>query len=275
MNAQKTCLSILIALTAMVLPAHASELASAKVTAITGSVTLYTAGGQDVPLSIGQILKEGDSISVTALSQVKLVFSNGSELTVEENSSVRLTTLRQEAFAGNQAYEQLEADPSKSQTLLKLDYGELRGHVKKLQKGSKFFIQTPLGTAAIRGTKFTVKFSYNALRGEFKLTVNNIDGLVDIITNHIAQLALEENLGDKFDDSGTSAGTPVPIPSNDSITIRIDKSDPNFDTILNTIQDIIPQGLDTIVVTPGGIDGNDGGDDDFPIQVVSPDGPQQ
>ena len=56
--------------------ASAAQLASAKVTEVTGTVTKYTPDGGNAPIKVGDILKEGDSISATALSQAELVFSN-------------------------------------------------------------------------------------------------------------------------------------------------------------------------------------------------------
>ena len=63
-----------------------------------------------------------------------LVFSNGSEITLFQNSSLSILDLEQEPYTSKRVYNELEADPSKSQTLLELDYGQLDGHVKKLSK---------------------------------------------------------------------------------------------------------------------------------------------
>ena len=161
--------------------AQAAALASAKAVAVTGTVTKYTPDKKQSPLKTGDLLKEGDSISVTALSEAKLVFSNGSEMTVEENTSINFAKLQQDSFAGNKSYQQLQADPSKSQTLLELNYGKLSGHVKKLRRDSQFEIETPLGTAAIRGTQWSAMLIYNSEREEYLFVVKNFDGMVDII----------------------------------------------------------------------------------------------
>lgn len=254
--------------------AQAAQLATAKVVNVKGTVTAYYADGTKAPLKSGDILREGDSVSVTALSKAELVFSNGSELTVDENTSVNIATLQQEAFSGNQSYEQLQADPSKSQTLLELNYGKLSGHVKKLNSGSKFHVQTPLGTAAIRGTKWNMTLIYNEERKEFLLTVNNVDGAVDIISNYLGSIEYGQgNVGDKGYDSSLSEATEEAIPKNHTVVMRIQRGDPGFDDLFKLIKNFIPTGPKP-VITPGPSpdpdDDEDDDDDDFGIIVVSP-----
>ncbi|MDB4345706.1 FecR domain-containing protein [bacterium] len=138
--------------------AHAAQIASAKITAVEGVISKSSLDGSVSPLALGDILIEGDIVNVAELSTVTLVFSNGSEIVIQENSSLNIAKLQQEPFSGNQSYEQLQADPSKSQVLLELSYGELDGHVKSLRSGSTFEVDTPLGTASIRGTTFKVSY---------------------------------------------------------------------------------------------------------------------
>lgn len=252
--------------------AQAAQLASAKVVSVIGSVTKYSPDGVSAQLNVGNILKEGDSVSVTALSEAKLIFSNGSELTIEENTSVDIDKLQQESFSGGKSYEQLQADPSKSQTLLSLNYGKLTGHVKKLKPDSSFDIETPLGTAAIRGTRWSALLIYNAERGEFLLTVKNVDGLVDIISRYIGKFEYGKgNIGDKGYDSRISETTKELIPKEHTIVIRLRKGDPYFDDLFKLIQNYIPTGPKP-TITPGPFPGGDD-DDDFGIIVVSPEGP--
>jgi len=278
MNFTKSYLLAFAALIIATLPVHASQLASAKVTEVVGTVTKYDGAGNQAPLEVGDILKEGHSISVTALSQAKLVFSNGSELTIEENTSINIAKLQQDAFAGGKTYEQLEADPSKSQTLLELNYGELSGHVKKLRKDSSFYIETPLGTAAIRGTFFTMRLFYNVERGEFLLIVKNIDGLVDIISRYIGEFEYGEgNIGDKGYDSSITEDTTEAIPQDHTVVIRLHVNDPYFDDLFDLLKNYIPTGPRP-VITPGGKpdndnDDDDDNDDDGDLIIVSPEGP--
>lgn len=275
MKTYKSYFYSLVILVLASVTASAAELASAKVIEVTGTVTKYAANGQQTPLTPGAILKQGDSVSATALSEAKLVFSNGSELTVEENTSVSIAQLQQQAFSGNKAYEQLEADPSQSQTLLELNYGKLSGHVKQLRSDSTFQVQTPLGTAAIRGTRWSALLIYNAERGEFSLTVKNFDGLVDIISRYAGNIQYSEgNIGTKGFDASVGETVRELIPANHSVVLTIAKGDPGFDQLLKLIQNIKPTGPKP-VITPGPATGGSGNeDDDLGIIVVSPEGAQ-
>jgi hypothetical protein len=271
-----TFLSIAILMIAAA-TSHAAQLASAKVVNVVGTVTKYADNGGQSPLAEGDILKEGDSISVTALSRADLVFSNGSELTVEENTSVNIGTLQQQPFSGNRSYEQLQADPSQSQTLLELNYGKLSGHVKNLRSDSKFHIETPLGTAAIRGTNWSANLIYNAEREEFLFSVKNYDGEVDIISRYLGSIEYSKGskIGDKNFDATIDEETQESIPQDHTVILRIRKGQPGFDDLLSVIENTNPTGPKP-VITPGPgtspTGKGDPKDDDFGIIVVSPEG---
>ena len=205
--------------------ANAAQLASAKVLSVSGTVTSYTEGGAETPLQAGAILTQGASICTKPSSQAELVFSNGSELTVMENSRLTLAELSQEAFGGTKSYEQLQADPSRSQTLLKLNYGKTSGHVKKLSDGSQFLIESPLGTAAIRGTNFTIALNFNPTTGLYSIQVSNHDGLVDLITK-------AEGSKENGDYDPNAAETSTPIPAGQEFAVSISADDPNFGTVI-------------------------------------------
>lgn len=252
---------------------QAAQLASAKVVDVVGTVTKYGAGGEQSPLQKGDILKEGDSVSVTALSRADLVFSNGSELTIEENTSVNIAKLQQEAFAGNKTYGQLQADPSKSQTLLELNYGKLNGHVKKLRADSRFDIETPLGTAAIRGTNWSALLIYNTERQEFLFSVKNFDGDVEVISRYLGTIEYGKgNIGDKGYDASIDEETREVIPEDHTVILRLRKGQPGFDELFDLIENTDPTKTQP-VVTPGPVPGSsDPEDDDFGIIVSSPEG---
>jgi len=152
----------------------AAELATAKAFKVQGKVLYYPEGESSRPLQRGDVLREGDWLTTSPSASVLLVFSNGSSVTVDENSSLTLEELEQEGYKGKKAYSDLKADPSKSTTILTLNYGELNGEVKKLREASTFNVETPLGTAAIRGTVFNVALTYS--NGVYTLTVTNVSG---------------------------------------------------------------------------------------------------
>jgi hypothetical protein len=239
--------------------ANAAELASAKVLSVTGFVNSYTPNGTEKPtgalgispngaqvnatqkqLAIGDILKSEDSIVTAVLSSAHMVFSNGSELTVNENTSITVAELAQEAFGGNKSYEQLQADPSKSQALLTLNYGKVSGHVKQLREGSTFYIQTPLGTAAIRGTKYEAELRFDAARRELILIVKNMDGKVDILSRFAGSFKYGRGkVGDKGFTSGSTDKSEA-IPPAHTIVIRLSVDDPSYDVIVDKLKNYSP-----------------------------------
>lgn len=258
------------------LSATAQELATAKVVSVTGTVTKYSPDGGNAPLRVGDLLREGDAVSATALSAADLVFSNGSEMTIEENTSVNFATLTQEAFSGGKTYAELEADPSTSQTVLELNFGKLSGHVKSLQSDSRFDVETPLGTAAIRGTTWATLLIYDAENEEFILSVENEDGAVDFFSRYVGGVQYDdENVGDKGYASELEESVREEIPSAHTVIVRLPKTDPLYDDLIQLIQNYQPTGpqpTPTAGPVPGDPDpeDDDGESDDFGIIVVSP-----
>lgn len=246
---------------------NAAQLATVKALGVTGSVTKYTQDGSKSPLVTGEILKQGDSISVSAFSSAKLAFSNGSIIDLKENTSINIAEFTQSHFGGSQSYDQLVADPSKSQVLLELNYGELDGHVKSLQQGSKFDIQTPLGTAAIRGTKFTVILRYNAERGEFVLIIINKDGKVNLISRYADQFEFHDGVS-HLTFAGHREDVRKPIPKTFRVVIRLRNSDPYFDDIFNILRAFLPPSVLPPTELPKVPTPDDPG-----IQIVSPNTP--
>ena len=247
------------------LSTHAAELATAKVLSVSGTVIktegggLIKIGGRESPLKAGDILREGDRIHSTEGSKVFLVFSNGSEITLFQNSSLSIVDLEQEPYTSKRIYNELEADPSKSQTLLELDYGQLDGHVKKLSNTSSFNIETPLGTAAIRGTRFSISLLFTG--NKLILSVSNFDGLVDILTKSSSKVvtgkkafgggnkgggkgggkggnngggaakSLAQGLINEF--ASESAGTRTPIPAGGDCNVSASEGNPVLNAIIS------------------------------------------
>ncbi|MGB0417093.1 MAG: FecR family protein [Coraliomargarita sp.] len=253
---------------------NAAELASAKVLSVTGTVTKYAADGSESPLAQGDILKQGDGITTAVLSTATLVFSNGSDIIVEENSSVTIKELSQKPFGGNKSYEQLSADPSQSQALLELNYGKLNGHVKQLRSGSNFHIETPLGTAAIRGTRFFVGLRYNTITGDMMLSIKNLDGLVDALSRYAGSVDYGRGgMGDKTYDAGITNDSVEAIPPGNTLVVRFNVNDPNFDDIVDRLKNFPPvDDLPPLLDDPKNQD--DYTPDDEGIIIVSPSGPE-
>ena len=233
---------------------HAAELATAKVLSVSGLVmrtegaAFIKVGGRESPLKAGDILREGDRLNSTEGSKAFIVFSNGSELTLYQNTSLSIIALEQEPYTSQRVYNELEADPSKSQTLLELDYGQLDGHVKKLTKESSFDIKTALGTAAIRGTRFRIGLLFTA--NKFRLTITNFDGLVDLITQTTAPVITGDTAdgeGNTFD-NGSDVST-TPIPPAGECNVETNQGSQVFNAIIGGLSAI--PGLDVAVSSDG------------------------
>ena len=243
------CLLVISALSS-----HAAELATAKVLSVSGTVmrsegaAFIKIGGRESPLKAGDILRQGDRLNSTKGSKAFLVFSNGSEITLYENSSLSIIALEQEPYTSKRVYNELEADPSKSQTLLELDYGQLDGHVKKLSKESSFNIKTALGTAAIRGTKFRIRLLFTA--NKLRLTITNFVGLVDLITQTTAPVIsgdIDEGEGNTFDSDSNVDTTAIP-PAGEC-NVETNEGSPVFESVISGLSAI--PGLDVGVSDDG------------------------
>lgn len=233
--------------------AQAAQLGSAKVLDTKGTVAKSDATGAESKLQKGDVLKEGDSILTTESGLVELVFSNGSRLTVEPDSSLTFAEMRQEAFSSNQSYEQLNADPSASQNRLELHYGKVSGEVKRLHNGSNFLVQTPVGTAAIRGTRFSVEARFDAARNEFVLVIDNKNGLVDLISNFSGTLDFGRDTTAEIGFNGTdSESTRTAIPPGHKAAVRFSRSHPQFNNYINPLRNFAPprgsMGRDPIII---------------------------
>ena len=215
---------------------NAAQLATAKVLSVTGTVTKYSDEVASSPLVAGDILREGDSIKTLALGGASLVFSNGSTVDLKGETNLQISEFTQTAFDGDDSYEQLQADPSQSQVLLELSYGELDGHVKSLRSDSMFDIETAVGTAAIRGTRFNTKLSFDPESGEFVLSVVNKDGKIDMVTSSTAGGGENGSSNDIVELVVVEA-----LPAGQTFSVRLDSSDPKFTGMLQTLKISFPE----------------------------------
>ena len=89
-----------------------------------------------------------------------LVFSNGTTMKITENTQMAVTQYKQNSYDEKTegTFLRLNKDPSKSTTQLDLRNGTLQGEVKQINTtaGSKFVVDTPAGSAGIRGTILSI-----------------------------------------------------------------------------------------------------------------------
>lgn len=127
-------------------------------------------------LVAGSFVYEGDRL-FSENGTVVLSFSNGTNLVMQRGADLYIETLRQEPYdEALGAYGALQADPSRSETRIFLSEGAVLGHVKQLRSDSVFRVETPIGTAGIRGTRFRVSLSM--VEGRLAMVLANLDGSV-------------------------------------------------------------------------------------------------
>jgi hypothetical protein len=151
--------------------------AQIKAARVIGTVTVTHAQGIAVDLRNNDPLVEGDVVVTANISSVVLVFSNGSTVSIEQNSKVSVDTFTQDPFAADVKLSQAKEEPSVSHTKLKMTYGELVGNVKHLNGASTFEVDTPVGAAGIRGTTFSMVYR-PAGNGQAFFTLGTASGTV-------------------------------------------------------------------------------------------------
>ncbi len=103
----------------------------------------------------GSIITEGQTAQVGIGGKLVLLFSNGTITTLQSQTKMKIGVFEQVPFdAGNKKVADLEGEPSESKVVIDLDWGSLVVKTKKLDKKSSFDINSPVGTAGIRGTEF-------------------------------------------------------------------------------------------------------------------------
>lgn len=157
--------------------AQAANLAPGAFSAgtVKGDVTYKLAGTTEyLALTPGTKLPQGATIKTGAGSIAVITFASGSIASIRPNSEVEIK-FEQEAFSGPLPK---NAEPSVSNTQIKVVDGAVLSKVAKLKKGSEYTVTTPAGAAGVRGTTFVV--SYDAATGSF--TVQTSEGSV-VFTN--------------------------------------------------------------------------------------------
>lgn len=161
-----------------------------RVLKVKGTVTIVDSGKPAEPLKEGVFIHQNDLIKTGADSQTWLLFSNGTTVTVQPNSSFSVDKFLQTPFDSTQSdYTKIKNEPSISQTQISVNEGSIVADVRKLNKGSTFKIGTPIGVAGIRGTLIQVTVNTTA-GGQVSVTVNLPEGLADFAATNGRQITL-------------------------------------------------------------------------------------
>lgn len=138
---------------------RASEPSGAiRVIEVQGSpAVIVMADGSTPPIRVNDTIPPGSTVKTPADSSLKLLFANGAILILQPRSELKLTrfaskdSLPMQTTTGHRP-----SELSKSHTDLNLQSGAVLLDVPPLKKESKFQVTTPLGSAAVRGTRFYV-----------------------------------------------------------------------------------------------------------------------
>ena len=131
--------------------------------------------------SVGKKFSQKSILSTGKDGKAGLLFSNGALITIKPGSRFYLRKYNQKIVT-NAALtnpSKMEEEPSNSELLAHLDFGELIVKAPKLNKGSTMVLSSPLGTARIRGTMFQMMAVRNPLTGDISGGVNLISGDID------------------------------------------------------------------------------------------------
>ncbi len=116
---------------------------------------------------------EGTSIETKTGANQSLVFSNGTAIYVGPETRFEVKKFLQEPFLPNRS--DLDAEPSISQTIVKITRGSVGVCTSKLVAGSSMTYQTPHATVNIRGRKVMIEVSDTETR------VSLIEGDVTVL----------------------------------------------------------------------------------------------
>ncbi len=183
-------LALLLSGTSPIFAVDGGKEGNIRVLKVKGAVTVSAPEKPATDLKEGSFVQQDHVIKTGKDSQAWLLFSNGTSVTVQPNSTFSVDTFKQTPFDSNKTdYQAIKAEPSVSQTKISLNEGSIIADVAKLNKGSTFKIGTPLGVAGIRGTLIQVTVNTTA-GGQISVTVNLPQGLSDFAATNGQQITL-------------------------------------------------------------------------------------
>lgn len=227
-----------MAQTAATTPAPASMVVGAiKAANVRGSVKRVNLIDQtESPLQNGDTLIQSNAI-VTGPgdSSAILVFANGATVKVGNDSRLEIKEFLIDPLQVDIAnVAALTHEPTASRTNLRLEFGEMVGNVKTLNRaaGSTFSVSTPAGAAGIRGTIFRIVYRPAGNGQAFNYQLSTSEGIV-----------LFEGV--------TSAGlAAVNVPLGQEIVV-VAQVDPATNTLVVSMPGVAGGGLSTVPISPG------------------------
>ena len=206
------------------IPVSAMRVETAAVEIIAAQGSVESSAGA---VERGSKVKEGDKLSTGEGGFVTIKLADGSTLTVQPKSSVRVETARQFVNSGGV-----------TDTVVRLDSGRVETNVvKQKNPGGRYEIRTPTSNMGVRGTMFRVGADDSGLRGQSEV----VEGLVVVTSASpksaatsavtVAQgLPLRAGFG-TFVEAGKAPSPPIALLSAPDVALlpkQIETPDPKF-----------------------------------------------
>ena len=136
----------------------------------------------EAPLRNGDVLIQDNAVVTgTGESSVVLVFANGATVRVGHESRLEIKEFLMDPLQADvPSVGALTNEPTVSRTNLRLEFGEMVGNVKTLNRaaGSNFTVSTPAGAAGIRGTTFRIVYRPTGDGQSFNFQLSTSEGVV-------------------------------------------------------------------------------------------------
>jgi hypothetical protein len=114
---------------------------------------LLGSSGQRERLNAGDALRQGSVVETAADGSAILLFDNGSTMNLRPSTKFSIDEFLRDPFeAQKMDYKNLEDEPTRSVTKVKVQDGTILFDIPKLKGGSECEIRNPVGAAGIRGT---------------------------------------------------------------------------------------------------------------------------
>ena len=177
-----------------------ADIAAAEVIATQGTVMSSTG-----PVATGSKISEGGQLTTGDASFITIRLADGSTLTVQPKSVVRLETARQLANTGGV-----------TDTVVRLDSGRIETNAaKQKNSGARYEIRTPTSNMGVRGTMFRVAADESGKRGqgevvEGAVAVTSATALAQSSVSNSAIVGLRAGFG-TFVEAGKAPSPPIAL----------------------------------------------------------------
>lgn len=169
-----------------------------KVTQVTVPAFLVSADGSEQPLLEGSLVPIGSSVRTGLGGSAMLLFSNGASLTIEPNTGIKLVSYQTGDTLPADApdFGEHTEEPTSSTTLLQMEEGRVIGEVPDLRQGSSWEIETPSGTAGVRGTTIVSERRVDATTGavSYDIAFYNGAGYVQLPNGQIVSVPANQQI---------------------------------------------------------------------------------